>query len=67
MNKQGIMKQYPTGTKIKLINMQGEPQMKSGLLGTVKFVDDMCQIHVSWQNGSSLAIAPSVDTFEIVK
>ncbi len=54
------------GTKIKLINMHFEPQMPYGLLGTVEFIDDANQIHVKWENGSSLALVPEVDQFEII-
>lgn len=53
-------------TKIKLICMRDEPQMPFGLLGTVEFVDDSNQIHVKWENGSSLALIPKVDKFEIL-
>lgn len=55
---------YPEGTKIKLIKMLGEPQMPSGLTGTVCMVDDAGQIHVNWDNGSSLALEPNADKFE---
>lgn len=54
------------GTKIKLIYMYKEPQMLSGLTGTVEFIDDAKQIHVKWENGSSLALIPEVDKFEIL-
>lgn len=44
-------------------------QMKAedGLKGTVKFVDDAGQIHMSWENGSSLALNIHEDTFEKVE
>lgn len=35
----------------------------AGSRGTVKHVDDMSQIHVSWDIGSSLALVPSEDKF----
>ena len=54
------------GTKIKLIYMHGEPQMQYGLIGTVEFIDDANQIHVRWENGSSLALIPEVDKFELL-
>lgn len=59
-------KMYPIGTKIQLISMKGEPQMYSGLIGQVAFIDDYPQIHVIWNNGSSLAIDPDVDDFVVV-
>ena len=54
------------GTKIKLIYMNNESQMPSGLIGTVEFIDDAKQIHVRWENGSSLSLIPEVDQFEIL-
>ena len=43
-----IKRMYPQGMKIRLIEMQGEPQMPDGLEGKVKMVDDAGQIHVAW-------------------
>lgn len=58
-----IKKNYPQGTRIELDSMAGERQMPSGLQGTVEFVDDIGQIHVKWDNGSSLALVPEEDSF----
>lgn len=63
MNKNEMLKRYPIGSKIKLINMVDEPQMKNGLTGIVSHIDDMGQIHVKWENGSSLALIPGTDDF----
>ena len=54
------------GTKVKLLYMHNEPQMPIGLIGIVDFIDDTNQIHVNWENGSSLALIPEVDKFEIL-
>ena len=56
MNVERIREMYPEGTQIILQEMQGENQMPYGLKGTVKFVDDAGQIHMRWENGSSLAL-----------
>ena len=45
--------------------MKGEPQMYDGLEGTVYNVDDIGQIHVRWDNGSSLALNYEEDSFEV--
>ena len=58
---------YKAGVKIRLTNMYGEPQMTEGLEGTVDFVDDAGQIHVNWNNGSSLALIVGADSFEVIK
>lgn len=38
-----------------------------GVCGTVESVDDACQLHVKWDNGSSLALNPDVDEFVILE
>ena len=58
-----IRRLYPEGTKICLDEMEGERNMPPGLKGKVRFVDDAGQIHVNWENGSSLAVLPEVDSF----
>jgi hypothetical protein len=57
---------YKKGAKVRLRNMYGEPQMPAGLKGKVEFVDDIGQIHVRWENGSSLALNKGVDSFELI-
>lgn len=58
-----LRKRYPEGTMICLDHMEGEERMNPGLKGKVLFVDDAGQIHVKWENGSSLAVIPGVDSF----
>ena len=67
MNVNEIREMYPEGTQIVLTEMRGENQMPYGLKGTVKFVDDAGQIHMKWENGSSLALNINEDTFEKVE
>ncbi len=61
-----LRKRYPEGTKICLDNMEGEPQMPPGLKGEVFYVDDIGQIHVQWENGSTLALT-EIDSFHRVE
>ena len=58
---------YKPGIKVRLLYMEGEPQMPKGLEGIIDYVDDAPQIHINWENGSSLALIPEVDKFEIIK
>ena len=58
-----LRKRYPAGTKVCLDTMEGEHQMESGLKGTVTYVDDLGQLLVQWENGSSLSLIPGVDRF----
>ena len=37
-----------------------------GVCGTVEFIDDACQLHVKWDNGSTLALNPECDEFTIL-
>ena len=62
-----IRAKYPEGTSIHLIKMGNDPQpVPPHTLGTVKCVDDMGTIHVSWKNGSSLGLIMGEDEFEII-
>lgn len=61
-----IKRMYPKGMKIRLFEMQGEPQMPDGLEGKVQMIDDAGQIHVAWNNGSTLALNTEKDFFEAV-
>jgi len=38
-----------------------------GVCGTVEFIDDACQLHVKWDNGSTLALNPECDEFTILE
>ena len=62
-----LRKQYPKGTKIQLISMRDEKYpILPGTIGEVTHIDDMGSIHMKWQNGSSLALIPEVDSFKAV-
>lgn len=63
-----LKEKYPVGTRIKLIEMKNEkyaPDSQS--IGVVTHIDDLGNIRMSWDCGSSLAIIPDLDVFEIVK
>lgn len=47
---------YPVDTKVQLIKMDDPYSVPVGTKGTVRHVDDMAQIHIAWETGSSLAI-----------
>jgi hypothetical protein len=57
---------YPKGTRIRLAEMSGEPDMPPGLMGTVDFVDDIGQLQMTWDNGRTLALVPGEDSFSAV-
>lgn len=62
-----LRKQYPVGMKIQLISMRDEKYpILPGTIGEVTHIDDLGSIHMKWQNGSSLALIPEVDSFKAV-
>ena len=61
-----LRKLYPVGCKVELHFMDDPQAPPSGTKGEVMFVDDIGQIHVKWETGSSLALIPSVDSFSKV-
>ena len=60
-----VKKQFTEGTKVYLYGMYGEPQM-CDLYGEVIGVDDIGQVHMQWENGSTLALNVECDNFVIV-
>ena len=66
MNVENIKEKYAEGTRIELNIMKGENQMPSGLKGTVTHVDDAGQVHINWDNGSTLALNVIEDSFKII-
>ena len=59
--------QYPTGTVVRLIRMDDIQAPPVGTLGTVRYVDDIGTIHVSWETGSSLGVVYGMDKIEKVR
>ncbi len=50
-----IKEKYPEGSRIELVSMDDPySKLKVGDKGTVKFVDDIGTVHITWDNGSSL-------------
>jgi hypothetical protein len=54
------------GKRIQLISMNDPHPIPSGMKGIITHVDDLNQYHVKWDNGSTLAIIPEEDEFEIL-
>lgn len=51
-------KLWKKGDRIELISMDDIQAPPAGTMGTVIGVDDVGQIMVSWDNGSSLSVLP---------
>ena len=56
-----IRSEYPVGTLIELLSMTDEQAPPVGTLGEVEGVDDMGDLLVRWQTGSSLKVILSED------
>ena len=53
------------GKRVKLIKMNDTQAPPPGTHGTIKGTDGIGQIHVKWDNGSTLAIQPENDEYQI--
>ncbi len=56
-----LLRQYPAGTRVKLVRMEDEQAPPIGTCGTVLGVDDLGSIMVSWDNGGSLSVVYGED------
>jgi hypothetical protein len=66
-SKKELLEKTYKGRRIELISMQDQyTDLKPGDQGECVFVDDSPQLHMKWDNGSSLALIPGVDKFKIV-
>ena len=62
-----LRKRYPAGTVIRLKHMEDPyAPVPPGTVGEVALIDDAGNIHMKWQNGSSLALIEGVDDFEVI-
>lgn len=57
-----IRKKYPVGSRVELISMEDIQAPPVGTKGTVRGVDDIGSIMVSWDNGSSISVAFDEDS-----
>ena len=61
-----IKKEYPSGTRVELVKMDDFQAPPPGTRGTVREVDDIGSIMVSWDTGSSLSVAYGEDVCRVV-
>jgi hypothetical protein len=54
---------YPVGTRVMCDYMDDPRGVPSGTKGTVRNVDDMGTVHVSWDNGQGLGLAYGEDSY----
>ena len=56
-----LRKQYTTGTRVELVEMDDPQAPPVGTKGSVYGVDDIGSILVDWDNGSGLNLAFGID------
>ena len=61
-----LKKEYPIGTRIELVKMNDVQAPPIGTKGTVRGVDDIGSILVSWDTGSSLNVVFGEDIIKKV-
>lgn len=62
-----LRERYPRETRVELLAM-GDPQAPPiGTMGEILGVDDVGQLLVRWETGSSLSLIPGVDSFRIAE
>lgn len=62
-----IKKQYPPGTKVRLVSMDDEQAPPPGAIGVVTNVDGIGTIHVHWASGGSLGLIEGKDIFSVIE
>lgn len=64
-----LRNQFPRGARVELVKMDDPYNTKliPGCQGTVRCVDDMGTIHVSWDCGSSLGVVYGEDVCRILE
>ncbi|NCC05120.1 MAG: DUF4314 domain-containing protein [Proteobacteria bacterium] len=63
---ESLRKHYPVGCRVELKRMDDPQAPPIGTKGTVRGVDDIGSIMVSWDNGSSLSVAYGEDSCKVV-
>lgn len=53
------------GQRIKIIKMDDIQAPPPGTFGVIQGIDGIGQIHVKWDNGSTLAVQPQDDEYQI--
>lgn len=62
-----IKKQYPVGTRIEMISMDDPySPIEPGTQGTIDYVDDVGTLHCKFDNGRTLGVIPSEDSFKTI-
>lgn len=61
---ESLRKIFKPGDRILCVNMEDAYGVPSGTEGTVDYVDDFGNVHMTWDNGSTLSLIPEVDKYK---
>ena len=64
---QRLREKYKPGTRVELLHMDDVQAPPPGTRGTVRGVDDIGSIMVSWDTGSSLSVVYGEDSVIVVE
>ena len=64
---QNLRIEYPSGSRVKLIQMDDLQAPPTGTCGTVCGIDDAGSILVKWDNGSGLSVIYGVDIVQKIQ
>lgn len=56
-----IKRLYKHGDRLELVKMEDAWGVPAGTQGTVDYVDDAGNVHMIWDNGSTLSFIPEID------
>ena len=56
-----VRREFPSGTKVELLEMSDEQAPPVGTIGTVLAVDDTASLVMAWSNGSGLNVIYGID------
>lgn len=62
-----LRKEYPKGTRVRLVSMDDLRPIPVGALGTVTGVDDIGSLMVQWDNGRRLNVLYGIDKVVVVE
>lgn len=64
---ESIRRVYRPGDRIELVSMEDAMSVPPGTQGTVEYVDDGGNVHMVWDNGSTLSFLPDIDKCKRLK